>query len=112
MMTLFMFSLIGLPLTGGFIGKLQIFSAALDDGWVWLTIIGILNSALSAYYYLKVVMFMYMREGVFPLGTNFSGKSPGFVLAGLIGTAVAVLYLGVFPDNFLKLASSSIQALL
>ena len=112
MMTLFMFSLIGLPLTGGFIGKLQIFSAALDGGWVWLTVIGILNSALSAYYYLRVVMFMYMREGALPEGTDFSGRSSGFALTGLIGTAVAVLYLGVFPDKIIELASSSIQALL
>ena len=112
MMTLFMFSLIGLPLTGGFIGKLQIFSAALDGGWVWLTVIGILNSALSAYYYLRVVMFMYMREGALPEGTDLSGRSSGFALTGLIGTAVAVLYLGVFPDKIIELASSSIQALL
>ena len=112
MMTLFMFSLIGLPLTGGFIGKLQIFSAALDGGWVWLTVIGILNSALSAYYYLRVVMFMYMREGALPEGTELSVKSSGFALTGLIGTAVAVLYLGVFPDKIIELASSSIQALL
>ncbi len=112
MMTLFMFSLIGLPLTGGFIGKLQIFSAALDGGWVWLTVIGILNSALSAYYYLRVVMFMYMREGALPEGTELSVKSSGFALTGLIGTAVAVLYLGVFPDKIIQLASSSIQALL
>ena len=112
MMTLFMFSLIGLPLTGGFIGKLQIFSAALDSGWGWLTIIGILNSALSAYYYLRVVMFMYMREGALPEGTELSVKSSGFALTGLIGTAVAVLYLGVFPDKLIELASSSIQALL
>ena len=112
MMTLFMFSLIGLPLTGGFIGKLQIFSAALDGGWVWLTVIGILNSALSAYYYLRVVMFMYMREGALPEGTELSVKSSGFALTGLIGTAVAVLYLGVFPDKLIELASSSIQALL
>ena len=112
MMTLFMFSLIGLPLTGGFIGKLQIFSAALDGGWVWLTVIGILNSALSAYYYLRVVMFMYMREGALPEGTELPVKSSGFALTGLIGTAVAVLYLGVFPDKIIELASSSIQALL
>ena len=112
LMTLFMFSLIGLPLTGGFIGKLQIFSAALDEGWVWLTVIGILNSALSAYYYLRVVMFMYMREGALPEGADLSGRSSGFALTGLIGTAVAVLYLGVFPDKIIELASSSIQALL
>ena len=112
MMTLFMFSLIGLPLTGGFIGKLQIFSAALDDGWVWLTVIGILNSALSAYYYLRVVMFMYMRDGAQPEGTNLTGRSSGFALTGLILTALAILYLGVFPNLIIELASSSIQAML
>ena len=112
LMTLFIFSLVGLPLTGGFIGKLQIFSAALQEGWVWLTVIGILNSALSVYYYLRVVMFMYMREGALPEGTVLTGKTSGFAFAGLIGTAVAVLYLGVFPDQILELASLSILALL
>lgn len=112
LMTLFIFSLVGLPLTGGFIGKLQIFSAALQEGWIWLTIIGILNSALSVYYYLRVVMFMYMREGALPEGSVESTKTSGFALTGLIGTAVAVLYLGVFPDRILELATLSIQALL
>ena len=112
LMTLFIFSLVGLPLTGGFIGKLQIFSAALQEGWIWLTVIGILNSALSVYYYLRVVMFMYMREGALPEGTVLTGKTSGFAFAGLIGTAVAVLYLGVFPDQILELASLSILALL
>ncbi len=111
-MTLFIFSLIGLPLTGGFIGKLQIFSAALKDGWIWLTVIAILNSALSVYYYLRVVMFMYMREGALPEGSDLSAKTSGFALTGLIATAVAVLYLGVFPDGIMELASLSILALL
>ena len=111
-MTLFIFSLIGLPLTGGFIGKLQIFSAALKDGWIWLTVIAILNSALSVYYYLRVVMFMYMREGALPEGSDLSAKTSGFALTGLIGTAVAVLYLGVFPDEIMELASLSILTLL
>ena len=56
-------------------------------------------------------MFMYMREGALPEGTELSVKSSGFALTGLIGTAVAVLYLGVFPDKIIELASSSIQAL-
>ena len=111
-MTLFIFSLVGLPLTGGFIGKLQIFSAALQEGWIWLTVIGILNSALSVYYYLRVVMYMYMREGALPEGSDDSNKTYGFALTGLIGTAAAVLYLGVFPDQILELASESIRALL
>ena len=113
MMTLFMLSLVGLPLTGGFIAKLQIFSAALDEGWIWLTIIGVLNSALSVYYYLRVVVFMYMREGAVSEGqANQSSTMPGFAITGLAGTALAVLYLGIFPETVLELASQSINALL
>ena len=111
-MTLFIFSLIGIPLTGGFIGKLQIFSAALQEGWIWLTIIGILNSALSVYYYLRVVMFMYMRDGILPEGSLLSTNSSEFALTGLVVTAIAVIYLGIFPDKILELASFSIIALL
>ena len=112
LMSLFIFSLVGLPLTGGFIGKFQIFSAALQEGWIWLTVIGILNSALSVYYYLRVVMFMYMREGALPEGSVVSNNTSGFAMTGLLGTALAVLYLGVFPDSILELASLSILALL
>jgi NADH-quinone oxidoreductase subunit N len=112
-MSLFIFSLVGLPLTGGFIGKFQIFSAALEGGWIWLTVIGILNSALSVYYYLRVVMFMYMREGALPDGTVVSsGNTSRFALTGLLLTALAVVYLGIFPDQILELASLSILALL
>ena len=111
-MRLFIFSLIGLPLTGGFIGKFQIFSSAIQEGWIWLTIIGILNSALSVYYYLRVVMFMYMRDAALPEGSEFSGSSKGFALTGLLGTAVGIIYLGIFPDKIMELASSSIIALL
>ena len=57
-------------------------------------------------------MFMYMREGALPEGKDLTGRSSVFALTGLIGTAMAVLYLGVFPDNIIELASSSIQALL
>ena len=112
LMSLFVFSLVGLPLTGGFIGKFQIFSAALQEGWIWLTVIAILNSALSVYYYLRVVMFMYMREGALPVGSVVSNNTSGFAMTGLLVTALAVLYLGVFPDSILELASLSILALL
>ena len=112
LMTLFIFSLIGLPLTGGFIGKFQIFSSAIQEGWIWLTIIGILNSALSVYYYLRVVMFMYMRDAALPEGSEFSGSSKGFALTGLLVTAVGIIYLGIFPDKIMELASSSIISLL
>ena len=55
---------------------------------------------------------MYIREGALLERTELSVKSSGFALTGLIGTAVAVLYLGVFPDKLIELTSSSIQALL
>ena len=112
LMSLFIFSLVGLPLTGGFIGKFQIFSAALQEGWIWLTVIGILNSALSVYYYLRVITFMYMREGALPEGAMVSSNTSGFAMTGLLGTAGGVLYLGLFPDRILELASLSILALL
>ena len=57
-------------------------------------------------------MYMYMREGALPEGSVDSNKTYGFALTGLIGTAVAVLYLGVFPDQILEHASESIRALL
>jgi NADH-quinone oxidoreductase subunit N len=111
-MSVFMLSLIGLPLTGGFIGKLQIFQAALEEGWVWLTIIGLLNSALSVYYYMRVVVYLYMREGSVPDGAvSETTESPGFALTGLVGAASAVVYLGVFPQTLLELAASSVSTL-
>jgi hypothetical protein len=59
---IFLLSLIGVPLTGGFFGKFYIFKAALDANLVWLTILGLLNSAVAAYYYLRILVVMYMKE--------------------------------------------------
>ena len=62
-MLLFMLSLGGIPPTAGFMGKLWLFGAAIDSGYVWLAVIGVLNSAISLYYYIRVVVFMYLEEG-------------------------------------------------
>src|SRR5439155_11077279 len=62
MLTIFMLSLIGVPLTGGFFGKFYIFKAALESHLVWLTVLGLLNSAVAAYYYLRILVVMYMQE--------------------------------------------------
>ncbi len=62
MLTIFMLSLIGVPLTGGFFGKFYIFKAALESHLVWLTVLGLLNSAVAAYYYLRILVVMYMKE--------------------------------------------------
>src|ERR1019366_9317268 len=60
--TVFLLSLIGIPITGGFFAKFYVFSAALQANLVWLTVIGVLNSAIGAYYYLRIIVVMYMRE--------------------------------------------------
>ncbi len=62
-MTIFMLSLIGFPPTLGMVGKFYLFRAVLDGGFVWLAIIGVVTSLISAYYYLRVVVNMYMRDG-------------------------------------------------
>ena len=61
-LTIFLLSLIGIPVTGGFFAKFYVFSAALQSNLVGLTIIGVINSAIAAYYYLRVIVYMYMRD--------------------------------------------------
>ena len=60
-MLLFMLSLGGIPPTAGFMGKFWLFSAAIDAGYVWLAVIAVLNSAISLYYYIRIVVFMYVK---------------------------------------------------
>ena len=62
LLAIFVFSLIGVPLTGGFFAKFYVFQAALDSHLVWLTVLGLINSAVAAFYYLKIIVAMYMRE--------------------------------------------------
>ena len=62
MLTIFLISLIGIPITGGFFAKFYVFSAALQSNLVGLTIIGVINSAIAAYYYLRIIVYMYMRD--------------------------------------------------
>jgi NADH-quinone oxidoreductase subunit N len=103
--SIFLLSLIGVPLTGGFFGKFYIFKAALDAHLVWLTVLGLLNSAVAAYYYLRVIVVMYMQEpgeataSLTPLG-------PGIQTA-LWASALATLVLGIFPSLVLNFASLS-----
>ena len=61
-MTLFLFSLAGVPPAAGFIGKFYLFSGAIQKGYIWLAVIGVLNSAASVYYYLRIMVYMYMKE--------------------------------------------------
>ena len=107
-LTVFLLSLIGIPMTGGFFAKFYVFSAALRANLIWLTIIGVLNSAIGAYYYLRIIVVMYMRES--RKQVPVSPISPGLA-AALILSLVATLYLGILPNRVLQVAQHSAQQL-
>ncbi len=62
MMLIFMLALTGIPPTGGFVGKFYLFAAAIQAGWTWVAVVGVLMSAVSLYYYFRIVMYMYQRD--------------------------------------------------
>ena len=105
MFTIFLLSMIGVPLTGGFFGKFYIFRAALESHLVWLTVLGLLNSAVAAYYYLRILVMMYMHE---PSEATAATEplSPGLRMALLL-PALGTLVLGIFPNWVLEFAGKS-----
>jgi NADH-quinone oxidoreductase subunit N len=105
LLTIFMLSLIGVPLTGGFFGKFYIFKAALDSHLVWLTVLGLLNSAVAAFYYLRILVMMYMHEPS-KATSELEPLSLGLGSA-LIVPALATLFLGIFPGWVLDFAGKS-----
>ena len=98
-MTVFLLSLGGLPPFAGFIAKFYIFSAAIEEGFVTLVIIAVLNSAISFYYYLKVVVFMYMKEPAGEFQISLTPMTLFVVIIGIIGT----VELGIYPDPIINL---------
>jgi NADH-quinone oxidoreductase subunit N len=108
-MAVFMFSLAGIPPTAGFVGKFYIFSSAVKAGYIGLAIIGVLNSALSVYYYLRVTVMMYMRNPEKELARL--DTSPAMVIA-LIIAVWGTLQMGIIPSQYLNLARESILALM
>src|SRR5580692_6999692 len=105
MLTVFLMSLIGIPLTGGFFGKFYIFEAALQSNLVWLTVLGLLNSAVAAYYYLRLLVVMYMYEPG-EVANNLEPLTPG-LRAALILPAIGTFVLGVLPGAVLNFAQRS-----
>jgi NADH-quinone oxidoreductase subunit N len=106
-LSLFLISLAGIPLTGGFIGKIYLFSAAIQQKYVGLAIVGVLNSVVSVYYYFRLIIVMYMQE---PQGLE-TEQIPLPVLAVIAIAAAGVLWLGIAPTSILYLASRSILPL-
>jgi NADH-quinone oxidoreductase subunit N len=107
LLTIFLLSLIGVPLTGGFFGKFYVFKAALDANLIWLTVLGLLNSAVAAYYYLRIIVVMYMHEP----GTATDGLQPlgAGIKTALWASAAATVILGVFPSLVLDFAGKSAE---
>jgi len=103
---IFLLSLVGIPLTGGFFGKFYIFRAAVNGGLIWLAVLGLLNSAVAAYYYLRVIVVMYMhepkQEGPAPVE-----PMPASIAATLVLSAAATFLLGVVPGPVLDFATRS-----
>jgi NADH-quinone oxidoreductase subunit N len=106
-MLLFMLSLGGIPPTAGFMGKFWLFGAAIEAGYVWLAVIGVLNSAVSLYYYIRIVVFMYVKP---PTAGSQPAMSPSLSLA-LAVAVVATLVLGIYPRALFDLAESSARTL-
>ena len=110
-MSVFLFSLAGLPPTGGFMGKFYLFTEALRSGYVWLVLAAGVNSVVSIYYYLRVIVTMYFKPEPEGNAVVISSISPGIVIA-LAAAATAVLVLGIFPSYFFSLAGNSIFSLM
>ena len=107
--TIFLLSLIGIPMTGGFFAKFYVFSAAMKANLTWLTIIGVINSAIGAYYYLRIIVVMYMRESRKEMPANPIPFGLGVALAVSVA---ATLYLGLLPNRVLQNAQESAAELL
>jgi NADH-quinone oxidoreductase subunit N len=108
-MALFMFSLSGLPPTAGFMAKFYVFSAAVEQGYIVLAVIGVLNSLISIYYYLRPIVFMYMEEAKSEVPALRLNR---FLVAGLVLTIIGTIHLGLFPARLLGLAQAAAQGLL
>ena len=98
---IFLFSLMGLPPTAGFTGKFYIFAGAIKAGFVWLAVLGVLNSAVSLYYYLRVMVQMYFKDPE----EDFAWVSVNLpTMISIVVSIVGVLYLGVVPGSLMQLA--------
>jgi len=100
-LSLFLLSLLGLPVTAGFFGKLYIFKAAVDSHLIWLAVIMAVNSIIGAYYYFRVIVLMYMRDTNAEIAALPLVRFPITVIIVLVVTAVGTVYLGLFPNKVL-----------
>jgi NADH-quinone oxidoreductase subunit N len=108
-MALCLLSLTGVPPLAGFVAKFYIFAAALNAGLVWLVVIAVLNSVVSAYYYVGVIVAMYMQEG--GVAVEQMSRRPGLLISVAVGVA-GVIALGVYPQPYMGAAVSAFASAL
>jgi NADH-quinone oxidoreductase subunit N len=99
--SLFLLSLLGLPVTAGFLGKFYIFKAAIDSHLIWLAVLMAINSIIGSYYYIRVIVVMYMREPSAEIAATAPARFPLSVNAVLAITAVGAVFFGVWPSKIL-----------
>ncbi len=109
LMALFLLSLTGIPPTAGFFGKAYVIMAAVQAGppVSWLAVLAVLNAALAAFYYLRVIVYMYMRD---PAAETESSRHSPLVWAGLAITTLATIVLGLFPSGLVDVVTSAARA--
>jgi len=108
MMLVFLLALTGIPPTGGFFGKVYLFAAAVQAGWTWVAVVGVLTSAISLFYYFRIVVYMYLKEPT--QATPVPLRAPALV-AAIAFCAVATLVLGLYPEPFIQMAKASLLPL-
>jgi NADH-quinone oxidoreductase subunit N len=106
-LSLFILSLFGLPLTAGFMGKIMVFEAAVSQKYYGLVVVAVLNTAVSAYYYLRLIIVMFFKEKTAPWSAP---RIPASVAVALVLTVLGVLYLGLFPGRLINALQTRIEA--
>ncbi|MFA6597980.1 MAG: NADH-quinone oxidoreductase subunit N [Ignavibacteriaceae bacterium] len=101
LLTIFMFALAGIPPFAGFFGKYFVFVSAIEANLTWLAIIGVISSAISAYFYLRVVVVMYFKSTDAPIEVEPSYQA----LLGIFISALLVIVMGLFPNSIIQLIS-------
>lgn len=105
LLSLFMFALAGIPPLAGFFGKYYVFVAAIKAGLVWLALVGIVSSAISVYFYLRLVVYMYFREN----SKTITVFDSSYSMLGIIIAALLVIIVGVFPNTVVELITHFIS---
>jgi NADH-quinone oxidoreductase subunit N len=105
LLSICLFSLMGIPPTAGFTGKFYIFAGAVNAGFIWLAVLGVLNSAVSLYYYLRIMVFMYFKDPEEEF--EWVKLTPGATVCVVI-SVIAVLYMGIIPGGIMSLARQAL----